>query len=464
MDAVLRLEHYSYAYPGNDEFTLEDINLELSAGQCLCLTGDTGSGKTSLVLAVKGLLPPGREIGNIEFSSDPVERKHVAVLLQNPETQLLTATVEEEVAFGLRNRRMPDEDIAARVLAALDAVGLECPLDFSTHNLSAGNKYRLILASLLAMSPDLMIIDEPIAQLDESGHNKLISIIQKLKAEGVSFILCEHHPEYLSEIVDYYVHLSGGTITRAGPPEPVERFMWPPKDQNSFRDSSSMNETGIVVKARNISARGDNGPVWENASFEILRGDRCFVCGPNGEGKSLLLRCMTGFLNPSHGEMQVFGERPVPKGLRGRVGYLTQNPPKQLFENTVFEEVAFPLKRLQRKRHEIEAKVMETLSLCGISELAQSSPHKLSYGQKHLVALASILAPDPELLLLDDPFAGLDRKRTESILKLLSDISGKRQMTLLWTSHHPAALPDFADVTLYVKGGRIEPFYTKATN
>ncbi|TAL24436.1 MAG: ABC transporter ATP-binding protein [Nitrospirae bacterium] len=462
MNAVLKLENYSYAYPGNDDFTLKDINLEISAGQCLCLTGDTGSGKTTLVLAIKGLLTPGNEKGEIIFSPGAYERRHIAVLLQNPETQVLMATVGEEVAFGLHNRGVDEGLIPEKVKTALDAVGLDYPLDFSTEKLSAGNKYRLILASLLAMSPELMIIDEPIAQLDQAGHEKLISIIQKLKSDGVSFFICEHHPEYLSKIVDSYWYLSKGKIMPSEAYKKDTRFEWPQPLENPCHSSPAIDENKIIVKARDVSTGDNNVYIWEDASFILKKGDRCFVCGPNGEGKSVLLRCMTGFLKPVAGEMLIFGERPVPKDLRGRVGYLTQNPPKQLFETSVFEEVSFPLKRLQKERHEIRARVDEILALCGISELANSSPHKLSYGQKHLVALASILAPGPELLLLDDPFAGLDRIRTESILRLLSDLSRQKKMTLVWTSHHPAALPDIADVTLYVKGGKIVPLYTKS--
>ena len=179
------------------------------------------------------------------------------------------------------------------------------------------------------------------------------------------------------------------------------------------------------------------------------------VCGPNGAGKTTLLRCLAGFVKPLRGEVRIFGEPPDPERLRGRVGCLFQNPSKQLFENTVFDEVAFTLRRLGASGKALDAGVEAALARCGIADLAGRSPHKLSFGQRHQVALASILAPEPEVLLLDDPFAGLDRGRCAAVLDLMYGLSENRRCTVVWTAHSPSALPDWEHTVLRVQGGSV---------
>jgi len=207
-----------------------------------------------------------------------------------------------------------------------------------------------------------------------------------------------------------------------------------------------------------LTVEGPGGePVLSDLSFSLGRGQRAAVCGPNGAGKTTLLRCLTGFVRPTRGRIRIFGEEPRPVKLRERVGCLFQNPAKQLFENTVFAEVAFSLKRLGVTGEGLAARGAEALALCDIEDLADCSPHKLSYGQKHLVALASVLAPDPDLLLLDDPFAGLDAARIEAVLRLISNLSEERGTAVLWTVHDPRSLPKGVDFTLHLQGGKDVP-------
>ena len=175
----------------------------------------------------------------------------------------------------------------------------------------------------------------------------------------------------------------------------------------------------------------------------------------NGSGMTSLLRCLLGFIHPSQGDAFIFGEKPVPGNLQGRVGCLFQNPQRQIFETTFFDEVAFPLKRLGRNRTDLSEKVMETLELCSVGKLSGLSPHKLSYGQKHLVALACAIAHRPELLMLDDPFAGLDPKRAEAVMGLLMHLNEEQGTTVVWTSHDPGAMKEWAHFSLNVGGGRV---------
>ena len=454
MDPVVRIKNYSYAYPDTGKFAIRNINLDIESGQCHCVSGPTGSGKTTLALAIKGLLPPGSEDGRItRVCVSDAGKSDIGIVLQNPEIQILASSIGAEIAFGLENLCVDPGLMLPMVKQSLDAVGLKRPIDYETAKLSMGQKYRLIIASHLVMNPGLLILDEPAAQLDTDGLKKLLKVIQGLKDAGMSFLLCEHSPEFLSEVIDAYWHLDHEGNFRSGPSE-IPTF--DPSKTGSIGHKSPATTTGEVVRARGLTVGdADGSPIISDLFLDVEKGQRVRIYGANGAGKTTLLRCLAGFAEASQGAALVFGKKPVPGNLRGKVGCLFQNPQTQLFESTVFDEVAFPLKRFGKKGKALASKVDETLEMCGIRDLAGFSPHKLSYGQKHLVALASVLAPDPELLMLDDPFAGLDRSRCEGILNLLSRLNINKGLTVIWACHNPQIFPGWSDCEFLIEKGKI---------
>jgi energy-coupling factor transport system ATP-binding protein len=454
VDPVVRIKNYSYAYPDAGKFSVRDINLEIEAGQCHCVGGPTGSGKTTLALAIKRLLPPGNEEGRITgVCATDDGGTDIGIVLQNPEIQILASSIGAEIAFGLENLCVDPAAMPALVKKALDAVGLDKPIEYETASLSMGQKYRLILASHLVMNPKLLILDEPAGQLDPDGLEKLLKVIQTLKNAGMSFLLFEHNPEFLSEIIDVYWHLDNKGHLRPG------RFKLPTYDpsRSDFSGSGRLEQSaGEIVCVRKLTVTGAGGSsIFSDLFLNVAKGRRVTIYGANGTGKTTLLRCLAGFVQASAGDVLIFGKKPVPGNLRGKVGCLFQNPQQQLFEDTVFDEVAFPLRRFEKKGEADISKIDEMIALCGIGDLAGFSPHKLSYGQKHLVALASVLAGDPELLLLDDPFAGLDQSRCEIILNLLSRLNEKKGLTVIWACHNPGMFSGWADLEFLMERGKI---------
>lgn len=483
---VLQLRDFGYAYPEEKGFVCEGVNLEIGPGECHCLVGPTGSGKTTLALATKGLLPDsGRWQGEIALPAG----SGVGLVLQNPETQLLAATVGGEVAFGLENLCVAPEQMPGRVRAALAAAGLTRPLDFAVDMLSMGQKYRLLMAAALVMEPGLLVLDEPAAQLDPQGQGQLLNVIRNLKNTGVSFLLCEHHPERFAAVVDACWRIDAAGQVRPFCLDSAVRATEPRVSGGAEEELSQRHgkpATPKLVEVRELSMEGAGGEaLWTDLSFAVSQGERVAICGPNGAGKTTLLRCLTGFVRPLRGEIRICGTEPRPEVLRGHVGCLFQNPAKQLFESTVREEVAFSLKALPKDRSTVsvanrcsvslknrtnyfwtrneplsavdgerDKRVWQTLSLCGIETLADHSPHKLSYGQKHLVALASVLAHEPDLLLLDDPFAGLDPQRTRAVLELLLALSEEQGTTIVLTTHDPRTVPDWVDRVVRLDGER----------
>ena len=211
MTDVIRFNDFSYAYQDADGQVLHGITLAIHSGECHCLGGATGSGKTSLALAAKGLLADGCVSGAIKrCAASHCTDSGIGIVLQNPETQLLTGSVGSEVAFGLENQGRDPQVMTGMIRAALEQVGLEKPLDFATANLSMGEKYRLLLACQLAMQPGLLILDEPAAQLDPDGLAKLTTIVSELKKGGVALLLCENDPGPLQNAVDHHLHLDAG--------------------------------------------------------------------------------------------------------------------------------------------------------------------------------------------------------------------------------------------------------------
>lgn len=449
MATLLEINDFGYAWPGAASWTIKDLGLKIGAGERCCLTGPTGSGKSTLALALKGVLPVGRQVGEILYRAGGVK---VGLVLQNPETQLFAKTLAEEVAFALENRGVSPDLMPEKVGAALVAVGLDKQGDTPVATLSMGQKYRALLASVLVMQPDLLILDEPAAQLDARGLDELRKVLVRLSQQGTALLLCEHRPQAFEGLIDRYWNLSNEGRLQCledhhrhyDEPEPVE-----------FLPTSSHDTEEVVYAAGLTVGSHAAAPLWSDASFSFKAGQRILVQGPNGAGKSTLLRLLAGMDDPLDGEIRVFGRKPSLKGLRGRLGFMFQNPRRQLFEDRVIDEVAFSLKRQGLAAAECQSRAFGVLTECGIADLAECSPHKLSYGQKHLVALASVLIGDPKMLLLDDPFAGLDAECRQAVWKTLQSRNEKSATTIIWTSHHDTEYALAADVLLTLKGGKI---------
>jgi energy-coupling factor transport system ATP-binding protein len=454
VDPVLRINNYSYAYPDTTKLAIRDINLDIGIGQCHCVSGPTASGKTTLALAIKGLLPPGNERGRITgVCATDGGGTDIGIVLQNPEVQILASSIGAEIAFGLENLCVDPAAMPAKVREALDAVGLDRPIEYETAKLSMGQKYRLILASHLVMNPRLLILDEPAGQMDPDGLKTLLKVIQALKTAGMSFLLFEHNYEFLSDIIDIYWHFDGEGYLRAGPFKMSvynsSRAGFPGRGRRGATDRE-------VVSVNKLTVSGaDGSPIFSDLFLKVAKGQCVTVYGANGTGKTTLLRCLAGFVQAAAGDVLIFGKKPVPGNLRGKTACLFQNPQQQLFENTVYDEIAFPLKRFGKKGSAMASKVDDMLKMCEIRDLAGFSPHKLSYGQKHLVALASVLAADPELLLLDDPFAGLDQSRCDLILNLLSRLNQEMGLTVIWACHNPQMFSGWADFEYHMERGQI---------
>lgn len=462
---ILTVTSFGYSYPGASKAALTNVSLAVKAGECVCLTGNSGCGKSTLLLAIKGLLRGNRKAGTIEVRLAENGRGNSAVglVFQNAESQLLCTTVAEEVAFGPENLCVPPEEIAGRVASSLSAVGLEGYESRNVERFSAGQKQRLAIASVLSMNAGLILMDEPSSQLDGSSKRELCALLTKLKQQGYGIVLAEHDMLPFQKVIDRYLIMEDGKTVEGTPPATAPPKIEAPQKarvQERHSEATIQQKTGkleIALSVRELwLTYPESEPVLTGVDLTVGQGEKVHILGENGAGKSSLLRCLCGLERPDTGSVEIPGiGAPQPGKLAGKVGVLFQNPARQLFADSVRQEVAFTVQRLGHPKQECERLVDEALSFCRVDHLAERAPLTLSFGEQHRVALASVLAPRPGLLLLDEPFAGLDIAQRRQFLALLGELPERFGSTVLMATHDE--LPDtaWADRRLALEKGRI---------
>jgi energy-coupling factor transport system ATP-binding protein len=438
---VVRVEDLTVVPPAGAHPVLRRAGLELRAGECAVLTGPTGCGKSTLLRAIAGALPSGARLEGRSAVSG-----RCALLFQNIETQLLFTTVDEEVASGPLHAGVASQDIRRRVAEALAQVGLEGFERRAVDTLSAGEKQRVVLAALLALEPAVLLLDEPTSALDEPARQQLVSVLAKLRRRGHAIVVADHVLEPFRELADRCWLLKEGNLTHASacPPEAQAPRCPPPALDAGALDAAVCD--GVAVQ--DASGR----PLLEAVSFRVRRGERVLLTGPNGSGKTTLLRAIAGLLPPSRGRVsRPSGADAAPGG----VGFLFQSPQRNLFERTARDEIAFTLRRRGRPQQELQRRVEEVLDLCGLAAQCDRSPLRLSFGEQHRVAFASVLAPEPSLLLLDEPFSGLDAEARLRLLDVLAREQDRCGSAVLIAVHDERPLSRWAHRCLHLERRRM---------
>jgi len=418
---VLALRRLRYRHANGAQLDLP-VPMTLLAGQAAVITGPSGSGKSTLLRALAGCPPEG---GEIRWEADQLPERS-ALALQDPEAQLLCSCVEEEVELGPRNQGLAGEALEARIAAALAALDITPLRRREVHALSMGQKQRVGLSALLAMRPDVLLLDEPFSQLDAPGEQRLRRLIRELKAQGRVVIVSAHEVDPDDPLWDVRVDLAEARACRLNPclPQPAAA----PRASGAGAP---------VLQAQGLEFRTPSGTaVLAGLDLHLFPGTTTQVAGTNASGKSTLLRCLAGLLTPCAGQVVIDGvTAPRPGRLAGRLGYLPQNADMLLFEESVRREVGFSLRRTLPTRADREARVEEMLGLCGLTELASRPPLCLSHGERHMLALASILAPRPSVVLLDEPLTGLDAPVGRIVLGLLTHVAREHGTAVLLVTH-----------------------------
>jgi len=397
--ALATVQALTFHYPGAPA-ALRDVSLQIEPGEVVALLGPSGSGKSTLLRALAGLVPHfhgGRFAGRVEVAGLDTRRTRpaelagtVATLFQDPEDQVVFTRVEAEVAFGLENVGTPPEEIRLRAAAALEAVGAAGLASRPVAELSGGELQRVCLASVLALSPELLLLDEPTSQLDPDGA---AAAIELARSSGAAVVVSEQRPERVLDACDRVVFLEEGRLRGGGLPD-----AWLPRDA-VLPHGEPAGEP--VCRLEEVSFAYDR-PVLDGVSLQIGRGEVVALLGPNGSGKTTIGKLAAGLLEPRAGRVV----------REGRACYLSQDPGRYLVAERADEEAALAVGGdLARAR--------AALAQMGLADHVARHPRDLSSGERERLALAAVLVAEPDLLVLDEPTRGIDPERKDELVRLL---------------------------------------------
>ena len=458
---------WGWRHAGRKNAALSGVDLDIAPGERVLVLGPSGSGKSTLMGGLAGLLG-GAEEGEatgtltVDGVAPAQARGRVGLLMQDPEAQVVLARVGDDVAFGMENLGVAREEIWPRVEESLSAVGLSVPLDHSTTELSGGQKQRLALASILAMGPGLLLLDEPTANLDPSGVAEVRAAVEAVvERTGATMVVVEHRVDVWAPLVDRVIVVADGRISADGPLDEVleqqgdalrERGIWLPGDDVAAEVgpapevAPASSEAAPIARVADLTIGYDKAsPVRSGIDLTIERGVSTCIVGANGAGKSTFALTLAGLLPPLEGTVEVEtadGTAGDPHGwpskrLLGRMSMVFQEPEYQFLASTVAEELAIGPRAVGMTEEEIAPLVEEHLEALGLTKLARANPMTLSGGEKRRLSVATALISAPELLILDEPTFGQDRGTWLGLVRLLR-AALERGVTLVSITHDPA--------------------------
>jgi energy-coupling factor transporter ATP-binding protein EcfA2 len=466
---IVDIQELTYTYSGSDTPALEGINIQVPKGQFLTITGPSGCGKSTLALCLAGFIPHaygGKMEGVVRIQGRNTRdctagglSGIVGLVQQDPEAQLCTLTVSDEVAFGPENLCIPQGEIRERVYFALEAVGALDLKERQLHTLSGGEKQRVAIASVLAMTPALLILDEPTANLDPSSTRAVLQTLKKLKDEqDISIIVIEHRLEKLLTLSERLLFMQEGKLVAKSTPRRSFRGFEPAFRGFNPGFSCEPKKIPPLLSVKDLKVGYEGKEVLSGISFNAYPGETLAIMGDNGSGKTTLLLALLGILKPREGEIFLGGENITRLKVARRaqdMGLTFQNPNHQIFESTVSKEAALPSLFLSKNPpEEIEEKVNHLLERFGLQQYSDKNPFTLSLGEKKRLTLVSVLAYSPKILILDEPLVGQDSERLGLLVNALQEHREQGGITLM-VCHEPNVVVNCCQRILFLAGGKL---------
>ncbi len=467
---MIQVQDLSVSY--GTQQALRGINLTVGPGEFVLVSGPSGCGKSTLALALTGLIPQaipanfsGRVVVNgkdTQLHPLPELAQQAGLVFQNPAVQLFNSTVEEEVSFAPCNLNLPAEQVAARVRESLAATGIAPLRRRQVRSLSGGEQQRVAIASVLALRPSVLILDEPTANLDWEGVERLMAALARLHREhGVTIILIEHRLAAAAPLATRVILMDEGRVVADGLPRTVLtdkaqlarlglRYPWHDLGRRVEPGDSGSRQPGVepLVALRRVTAGYGNHRVLSDLDLALYPGQFVALVGGNGAGKTTVARLLGGILRPQRGRVEWHPSlRRMPAGRR--TGLLFQNPLHQLVCDSVEEEVAFGPAAFRQ-----ETDIFPLLEAADLTELRGRRPQHLSAGQQQRAALAATLALRPRLLILDEPTMGQDWAHLSRLMDYLTYLHGNGQAILLIT-HDDRLVCRYAHRIVRLEGGRV---------
>lgn len=521
----IKAENLSYHYKSNNPNenlkAINKINLYIKKGEFVAIVGKNGCGKSTFSKLCNAIFTPSEGkmyVKDMDTSSEVNTyniRQKVGLVLQNPENQIISSIVEEDVAFGPENLCIEPHIIRQKVDHVLKLVHMYEYRKFAPHNLSGGQKQRVAIAGILAMDPECIVFDEPTSMLDPQGRNEIIKIIQNLNKEhNMTIVLITHFMDEAA-LADRVFVMSNGQIALEGTPNKIfssieennpygleipittqiakkiyhisqdisptvinmsecihsiQKILNKKQNRNtSFKSTSKtitiQQKTSPILEIKNLSHIYSKGSSFEQValdkvSLSIHEDEFIGIIGHTGSGKSTLIQHLNGLLKPSSGEILYHGTNIWNKKniseLRFKVGLVFQYPEHQLFEESVFKDIAFGPKNMGLSEEKIRERVILAADFVGLNHNdLQKSPFELSGGQKRKAAIAGVIAMDPQVLILDEPTAGLDPQSKTDILNKIKYYQKTKHNTVILVSHNMDDIADLANRVLVLNKGKI---------
>lgn len=513
MEPIIEFKDYSFKYRAQKEPTLKNINLKIYPGEKVLIVGPSGSGKSTLAHCLNGLVPfsyPGECSGSLKIKGkDPREEgifgmsKLVGTVLQDTDGQFIGLTVAEDIAFALENECTSQKEMHQSVEKTAQELDLEDLLDHAPGELSGGQKQRVSMAGVMIDRVEILLFDEPLANLDPASGKRTIDLIDRIqKNDHTTIVIIEHRLEdVLYRDVDRIIVIGDGKIAADMTPdallttsvleaegirEPLYltacKYMnIPVLEERKPQHVETFDLTGMEGKAQKwyqeapVQSRHQEGEtllelqqvdfgylpeqqVLQNISFQVKKGEMLSIVGKNGAGKSTMSSLICGFLTPTEGHMIYRGQDMKNWSIKERgekIGFVMQSPNQMISKSMIFDEVALGLVIRQIPEAEIKERVNQVLKICGLYEMRNWPVSALSFGQKKRVTIASILVMEPEMMILDEPTAGQDYRHYTEIMEFLKRLNQEAGITIMMITHDMHLMLEYTDRAIVLADGQI---------
>ena len=512
-EVIISFEDFGFQYTAQAEPTLYNINLNIRKGEKVLIAGPSGCGKSTLAHCINGLVPgsyPGKTTGKLTVGGKNALElglfglsKIVGTVLQDSDGQFIGLTVAEDIAFALENDCIPTEEMHREVERIAQLVDVKQVLKHAPHEISGGQKQRVGLGGVMVGQVDVLLFDEPLANLDPATGKQAIVLIDEIqKRTGCAVVIIEHRLEdVLYCPVDRVVVMGDGRIQYDGDPDtllcshilqekgireplyvtalkyagvelvPQMRPSYLPELELSSEqkamvyswfskqpESQADPEGEVLLRVENLDFTYDGGHhALRGINAIVHKGEMLSIVGTNGAGKSTFSKVVCGFEKPQGGILELNGEKLGELSIKERadhIGYVMQNPNQMISKTKIFDEVALGLRNRGVSEEEIRPRVEETLKICGLYPFRNWPVSALSYGQKKRVTIASILVLKPEMILLDEPTAGQDLKHYTEIMDFLRELN-RQGVTVVLITHDMHLMLEYTPRAIVFHGGRV---------
>ena len=451
MGIAIRLKEVSFKYDGAKENVLENINLTVEYGETVLLSGVSGEGKSTLLSIINGVIPfvnSGEFSGSVEIDGKDVTKlkisersKLIGTVLQNADEQIIYDLVNEEIAFGCENLNIASEEIDRRIERFTTLMQIE--KNAKTKTLSGGQKQRLITASTLAMEQKIIILDEPLANLDTHTAHILLKALRNLANSGYAVLIVEHRLDVVKNYIDKVMRIKNKQLFTSTDINDLNSGI----KTIPHADGSLLGK--VLIKGEKLFFAAGDRNIIDGLDIEIRAGERIVLLGENGCGKTTLMRMLARLNKPNDGALSqtITKSKKANSKWFSKVGYVYQNPTYQLFMPTLLSEISFKAKSEETAR--------EMINAFGLSGLEQRHPQSLSEGQKRRASIAAVCASEPTVLFLDEPTVGQDYKNLCKTVETVNNINKNLGTAIVTVTHDKRCAGALADRVLIMENGKI---------